>query len=87
MSQRVKPNAGNNARLEWKGCKLRCNGVCVVELQDMTFLDRPHWNAYIDDTCAVTERKTEQSLRRAVNRRFGLPPVFGEKPPRRGGKK
>lgn len=55
-----------NARLEWKGRKLMCNGVCVAEVSKWG--DRWSLLAFSGEET----RKNESAARRAVERRFKM---------------
>lgn len=58
----------NNARLEWRGRKLKC-GLVVVGSVALSVHGR--WVAS-DARGIICWRATEVAARRAVNRRFGL---------------
>jgi hypothetical protein len=63
------------ARMQWKGRKLLCNGVCVADI------GKYHDTAYYGSANSFyLSRVSEASVRRAVNRKFKLPPGFGVKP-------
>jgi hypothetical protein len=60
-----------NAHLEWQGRKLMCNGRCIAEVVKSRY--GLHWFAYSGALVIWSiQRASEQSARRAVNRRFGL---------------
>jgi hypothetical protein len=70
------------AAMEWKGRNLYANGVCVggygrAVLGNAWVVDCGSF-ACGEDFCRRV--KTEHAARRAVNRRFKLPPDFGQKP-------
>lgn len=70
----------NNARLEWNGRKLMCNGVCVALVGPMML--GKNWfhssgQSLRSNAQFYGQRVSELSARRAVNRRFKLPADFG----------
>lgn len=62
----------NNARLEWRGRKLMCNGVEVAEVRLMGIKTPPWWACYRNWD---SRHRTEAAARRAVSRRFGMEDV------------
>ena len=61
------------AHLKWKKDRLWCNGVCVANIYKVI----NWWAEYA--LGEGTAHRTRSAARRAINKRFGLPPSFGSK--------
>lgn len=65
----------NNARLEWRGRKLMCNGREIGEVGNYLGIWANRFSGYAWRWHPDTFYKTEAAARRAVSRRFGMEDV------------
>lgn len=74
-AHRIKAPRGKpmNARLEWRGRKLMCNGVCVARISPPNLhREGEQWMGMLGSYVGFVHRSTEAACRRAVSRRFKI---------------
>lgn len=69
-----------NATLKWVGRKLMCNGISVAELVGWSWAapeGRGRMYVRLGSDPELFSRASETAARRAINRKFNLPPESG----------
>ena len=72
MSRSVK------AEMSWNGRRLLCNGVMIAQIWHPDWRPDQPWVGLFSFAPNTRDYRSERTVRRAINRRFKLPPDFGE---------